>query len=204
MSMPVLKILAAAVFSLVLLAAPGGSALAQDNSEVLAPPQPLPVQDYPDASALEPPMGNSASGYPDVPPQPYPPSQQPYPTELQPVPPQPYPAQQPSYPAASRQPPAPPYPTAPPSNMAAQQPYPPPQQQQPYYPDQQPYAGDLPPCDFSQWVGASAGFAEREAHATGRPYRIIGPGVPVTQDYSPARINIELDDRGVVVRISCG
>ena len=36
------------------------------------------------------------------------------------------------------------------------------------------------------------------------PLRIIPPGAPVTMDYSPARLNVETDARGRIVRITCG
>ena len=34
--------------------------------------------------------------------------------------------------------------------------------------------------------------------------RVIEYGMPVTMDYNPARLNIELDRRGVIERVSCG
>lgn len=36
------------------------------------------------------------------------------------------------------------------------------------------------------------------------PYRIIAPGQAVTDDYSPGRINFELDGNGRIARIFCG
>jgi hypothetical protein len=41
------------------------------------------------------------------------------------------------------------------------------------------------------------------AHSMGS-VRVIGPGMMVTQDYSPSRINISHDDRLVITRIDCG
>jgi hypothetical protein len=36
------------------------------------------------------------------------------------------------------------------------------------------------------------------------PVRVIEPGMAVTMDYSPARLNIELDSVGRIARIYCG
>lgn len=35
-------------------------------------------------------------------------------------------------------------------------------------------------------------------------YRIIYPGMAVTMDYNPERVNIEVTDSGVITRVSCG
>jgi hypothetical protein len=34
--------------------------------------------------------------------------------------------------------------------------------------------------------------------------RVIEPGQPVTTDYSPARLNIDLDAKGRIARVWCG
>jgi len=36
------------------------------------------------------------------------------------------------------------------------------------------------------------------------PVRVIEPGMAVTMDYSPSRLNIELDARGFITRVYCG
>ena len=36
------------------------------------------------------------------------------------------------------------------------------------------------------------------------PVRVIGPGMMVTQDYSPGRLNISHDARQIITRIACG
>ncbi|MDQ2095794.1 I78 family peptidase inhibitor [Rhodalgimonas zhirmunskyi] len=36
------------------------------------------------------------------------------------------------------------------------------------------------------------------------PLRIIAPGMAVTMDYSPERLNVETDANGVIVRFYCG
>lgn len=34
--------------------------------------------------------------------------------------------------------------------------------------------------------------------------RIIPPGTAITEDYSPTRLNIDLDDKGRITRVWCG
>lgn len=36
------------------------------------------------------------------------------------------------------------------------------------------------------------------------PVRVILPGMAVTMDYSPARLNLEVDERGHIFRFHCG
>ena len=70
---------------------------------------------------------------------------------------------------------------------------------------------DLPPpprdvfhdasCDFEDWIGKPVD--EAALKETGRPYRIIKPGDPVTMDYNQERINVE-HENGTVVRVNCG
>lgn len=36
------------------------------------------------------------------------------------------------------------------------------------------------------------------------PMRVIRPGMAVTMDYSPARLNVAVDDAGKITRVSCG
>ncbi len=51
--------------------------------------------------------------------------------------------------------------------------------------------------------GTEAIEAELEAKASGR-FRWIPPGTIVTDDYGPSRMNVMLDDEGVIVKIDCG
>lgn len=37
-----------------------------------------------------------------------------------------------------------------------------------------------------------------------QPLRVIEPGMAVTEDYNPGRLNIELDDVGQIIRVACG
>ncbi len=59
-------------------------------------------------------------------------------------------------------------------------------------------------CDFDGWVGKSKADAEKLVEKTGRPARILPPGSAMTMDFRPNRINVELDDEDVVVRVFCG
>lgn len=58
------------------------------------------------------------------------------------------------------------------------------------------------PCDFPQFIGKAVD--ESALKAIGRPFRVLPPGGMATMDFSPARINLETDDKGIVTRIHCG
>ena len=55
---------------------------------------------------------------------------------------------------------------------------------------------------FRGYEGRSGAALEGIVFA--QPVRIIGPGDPVTEDYSPVRINFDLDQTGTIIRIWCG
>lgn len=59
-------------------------------------------------------------------------------------------------------------------------------------------------CAFSDWVGQSAQDVKKLVEATDRSFRMLPPGSAMTMDYRPDRINIELDDNNIVVRVFCG
>lgn len=59
-----------------------------------------------------------------------------------------------------------------------------------------------PDCDFADWVGATV--IEETVRETGRPYRIVQPGQPMTMDYNAERINVLTDDEGMVLEVNCG
>ncbi|MCB9978907.1 MAG: hypothetical protein H6862_04820 [Rhodospirillales bacterium] len=61
-----------------------------------------------------------------------------------------------------------------------------------------------PPCDFPDLVGKSPDEDLLAGTLRGRGYRVILPGAMVTQDFSPARVNLDLDDKGVIRRVWCG
>lgn len=68
----------------------------------------------------------------------------------------------------------------------------------------------LPPPPFEDTCGAMGykGLVGRPVAAVTLPdtlrTRVIKPGDAVTKDYRPARMNIDLDDEGVIVRLWCG
>ncbi len=62
-----------------------------------------------------------------------------------------------------------------------------------------------PACGFDSFVGRRPDtIVEAELKATGRPYRVLKPGSPMTMDFSEQRINLDLDDQGVIRRVWCG
>lgn len=56
--------------------------------------------------------------------------------------------------------------------------------------------------NYDSWVGKKVD--ERAVKATGKPYRILRPNTPVTEDYSPQRINVIVNDRDIVIEVKCG
>lgn len=52
------------------------------------------------------------------------------------------------------------------------------------------------------YVGHRLG--EAQGHLGAGPVRVIHPGDMVTQDYDPARLNVEVDADGVITRLRCG
>ncbi|MFM7655702.1 MAG: I78 family peptidase inhibitor [Paracoccaceae bacterium] len=69
-------------------------------------------------------------------------------------------------------------------------------------------APPLPPedsCGASQLQGLRGQSEDvLQTMKFGGPVRIIQPGMAVTMDYNPARLNIEIDESGKIHRISCG
>lgn len=65
-------------------------------------------------------------------------------------------------------------------------------------------AEEPPPCDFPDLVGKSADEDLLATTFRGRGYRVIPPGAMVTQDFSPARVNLDLDESGLIRRVWCG
>lgn len=67
-------------------------------------------------------------------------------------------------------------------------------------------AADADACGASAMqdlVGADRGALAAMSFVTGM-VRVIEPGMAVTQDYSPARVNFDLDGDGRIVRVWCG
>lgn len=70
--------------------------------------------------------------------------------------------------------------------------------------------------DYAQWVGKTL-VRTGAAAPTGvpadrlvnerdiaKPYRIVVPGSFVTQDYHPDRLNLHVDDRNTIIRVTFG
>lgn len=74
------------------------------------------------------------------------------------------------------------------------------------------YAGDgVPPqevagpsCAFDFLIGQTSDQAVAQITPMGRPYRVLTPGSMVTQDYSAERINLMIDESGMVQSVDCG
>ena len=75
-----------------------------------------------------------------------------------------------------------------------------------------PYPGDIPPpLPPEDSCGApDLQFLRGQPETVlqtmkfGVPVRIIRPGMAVTMDYNPTRLNTEIDETGEIFRISCG
>jgi hypothetical protein len=64
---------------------------------------------------------------------------------------------------------------------------------------------EVPACNTDGWTGLKMeGVTLERAKALGVPYRVLPPGSMTTQDYSPDRLNFDLDSNGAVTRAWCG
>lgn len=63
-------------------------------------------------------------------------------------------------------------------------------------------ADDAAVCDFGGWVGQHV--KDIDVKASGRPFRILKPDSMATQDFVPDRINVMVDDSGMVTAVRCG
>jgi hypothetical protein len=60
-------------------------------------------------------------------------------------------------------------------------------------------------CDFKDWIGVRVEQSMLEALAAqGRPQRLLPPDTSYTSDYVPERVNFDLDENGIILRIWCG
>lgn len=68
-----------------------------------------------------------------------------------------------------------------------------------------PGGGNLARCGGGP-VGALIGLPVSAMPATGgwTALRVIEPGMAVTEDYSPTRLNVGLDRQGRIIGIACG
>lgn len=75
-------------------------------------------------------------------------------------------------------------------------------------PAQMPEPDPMPPItacgagELQGLIGRNAAALETMQFAG--PLRVIRPGMAVTMDYSPSRLNIEVDAREIITRVSCG
>ncbi|EEW26764.1 I78 family peptidase inhibitor [Rhodobacter ferrooxidans] len=69
----------------------------------------------------------------------------------------------------------------------------------PPMPDMSPNCGA---ADLQGLVGQPASVLQTMRFA--KPTRIIRPGMAVTMDYSPDRLNIEIDSAERIIRVACG
>lgn len=56
--------------------------------------------------------------------------------------------------------------------------------------------------DFEGWIGQT--WNETKVALAGPNLRLITPGMAVTMDYNPQRLNVELDDSGTISALFCG
>jgi hypothetical protein len=64
------------------------------------------------------------------------------------------------------------------------------------------YLGSCPAGDLQALVGQSESVAAGITYQG--PKRIIYPGMMVTEEYAPERLNIEIDEAGKIARLTCG
>lgn len=65
-----------------------------------------------------------------------------------------------------------------------------------------PPVGTCAAQDLQDLVGRPASVLQTMKF--GSETRIIRPGMPVTMDYREDRLNIEIDSKGLISRVSCG
>lgn len=63
--------------------------------------------------------------------------------------------------------------------------------------------GAGPSCAFDFLVGLKSDVAQTQIASLGRPVRVLGPDSMATQDYSAERINLNVDEDGVVLSVNC-
>lgn len=75
-------------------------------------------------------------------------------------------------------------------------------------PDSPPVSAEIPApvpsCAFGFLIGQTSEQAGAQIMPLNRPYRILKPGDAATQDYSADRINLNVDETGIVVSVNCG
>ena len=74
----------------------------------------------------------------------------------------------------------------------------------PYDPAMEGPQGDPAACDFASLVGLRVPEALEQVRPLRRPFRVLAPGDAATQDFSPERINLQIDESGTVATVTCG
>lgn len=59
-------------------------------------------------------------------------------------------------------------------------------------------------CAFDFLLGQQAEAALQQILPLGRPYRVIGPGDMVTQDFIEERINLQINEARTIIAVTCG
>lgn len=52
------------------------------------------------------------------------------------------------------------------------------------------------------WIGQKV--SNSELKKTGKPFRILSPDSMMTMDHNPERINVHVDEKGVIEDVKCG
>ena len=58
-------------------------------------------------------------------------------------------------------------------------------------------------CEFTDLVGQAAAEVDKSRFGD-RTVRTLKPGQPVTMEYMMGRINLQVDDAGIIVAVTCG
>ncbi|ATX66365.1 I78 family peptidase inhibitor [Roseinatronobacter bogoriensis] len=65
-----------------------------------------------------------------------------------------------------------------------------------------PMSGTCIADDIQSYIGAP--LTDLDEESLPQPNRIIGPGMAVTMDWNPTRLNVEHDEDRIITRIYCG
>lgn len=61
-----------------------------------------------------------------------------------------------------------------------------------------------PSCAFDFLIGQTPEQALEQIRPLDRPYRVLAPDAMATMDFSPERINLMTDERGIIKSVQCG
>lgn len=68
----------------------------------------------------------------------------------------------------------------------------------------QPARTAAPACDPASNAALVGRNIGEVSLSPGQPHRIISPGEMVTQDFQPDRVNVFVDEKGWIARVTCG